>query len=98
MDDLRRCFRCVFGALVDEGVFAFDLMTPEGFRRDYNGIAVIDTEDDLYVYRSIYDGAEKASSRMSGFVRRADGAWERYEEFRTATCFRLPAVLDALRE
>lgn len=97
-DALRSCFACVRRALTDEGVLVFDLMTRRGFWRDYNGIGVTDTEDELYVLKSVYDGGEKAATRMTGFVRAGDGRWERFEELRTPTLFPAPAVLAALRD
>ena len=97
-DALRGCFDCVRRALTDEGMFVFDLMTRRGFWRDYNSVGVTDTEDELYVLKSVYDGGEKAATRMTGFVRTEDGRWERFEEFRTPTLFPAPAVLAALRD
>jgi hypothetical protein len=45
----------------------------------------------------VYDGAEKATTRMTGFVRDGD-RWERFDEFRTPTLFPAPAVVAALRD
>jgi len=93
---LTHCFACVRRALVDDGMFVFDLMTRRGFWRDYNTAGVSDTEDELYVLKSVYDGGEKAATRMTGFVRSEDGRWERFEEFRTPTLFPAPVVVAAL--
>ena len=45
----------------------------------------------------MYDGAEKANARMTGFVRDGDH-WERFDEYRTPTLFPAPAVVAALQE
>jgi SAM-dependent methyltransferase len=81
-DALASCFAGVRRALPAAGMFVFDLMTRRGFWQDYNGVFVADTEDELYVLKSVYDGADKAATRMTGFIR--DGErWERLDEFRT---------------
>jgi SAM-dependent methyltransferase len=95
---LASCFACVRRALTHEGMFVFDLMTRRGFWRDYNSVGVADTEDELYVLKSVYDGGEKAVTRMTGFVRSADGRWDRFEELRTPTLFPVPVVVAALRD
>src|SRR5215469_6088213 len=66
---LSGCLACVRRALAADGMFVFDLMTRRGFWQDYNGIWVADTEDELYILKSVYDGAAKAATRMTGFVR-----------------------------
>ena len=93
---LTSCFRCVWRSLLNQGMFVFDLMTRRGFWQDYNSVWVADTEDEFYVLKSVYDGGDKAATRMTGFVR-AGGRWERFEEFRTPTLFPAPAVVEALR-
>jgi SAM-dependent methyltransferase len=93
---LKSCFECVRRSLLDEGMFVFDLMTRRGFWQDYNGVWVGDTEDELYVFKSVYDGGDKAATRMTGFVREG-GRWERFEELRTPTLFPPPVVVEALQ-
>jgi SAM-dependent methyltransferase len=96
-DALAGCFASVRRALAENGMFVFDLMTRRGFWQDYNGIFVADTEDELYILKSVFDGAEKAATRMTGFIR--DGTrWERFDEFRTPTLFAAAAVTDALHD
>jgi SAM-dependent methyltransferase len=94
---LASCFACVRRALAADGMFVFDLMTRSGFWKDYNYLGVLDTEDELYVLKSVYDGADKAAARMTGFIRDGD-RWERFDEFRTPTFFPAPAVITALHD
>ena len=94
---LTSCFACVRRALVEGGIFVFDLMTRRGFWQDYNTVLVSDTEDELYVFKSVYDGGDKAATRMTGFVRSEDGSWDRFEELRTPTLFAAPVVVAALQ-
>jgi SAM-dependent methyltransferase len=96
-DALQSCFARVHRALAGTGMFVFDLMTRRGFWQDYNGVFVADTEDELYVLKSVYDGADKATARMTGFIRDGD-RWERFDEFRTPTYFPAPAVVTALHD
>ena len=94
---LASCFACVRRALAPDGMFVFDLMTRNGFWLDYNYLGVRDTEDELYIYKSVYDGADKAAARMTGFIRDGDH-WDRFDEFRTPTLFLAPDVVTALRD
>ncbi len=80
LEDLHRCFRCVRGAMDPEGVFVFDLNTRLGFRTRWNGLELLEGEQDFLVVRGVYDeGWDYAVMRVSGFVRR-EGGWERFEE------------------
>jgi SAM-dependent methyltransferase len=89
---LRRCFGCVFAALREGGVFIFDLNTRAGLRQ-WNSISVEDTEDALIVNRGFYDEqANRAAVRISGFLRSADGSYERFEEMAYETAFDLSMV------
>lgn len=97
-DALASCFRCVRRVLVEDGILVFDLMTRRGFWQDYNAVVVTDTEDELYVLKSVYDGGERAITRMTGFVRDEDGRWERFEELRTPTHFPVDVVVATLRD
>jgi SAM-dependent methyltransferase len=96
-DELAGCFASVRRALAEDGMFVFDLMTRRGFWQDYNGVFVADTEDELYILRSVFDGEEKAATRMTGFIRDSSG-WERFDEFRTPTLFAAAAVTDSLHD
>jgi SAM-dependent methyltransferase len=89
---LRGCFGCVFAALREGGVFIFDLNTRAGLRQ-WNNISVEDTEDALIVNRGFYDEqANRAAVRISGFVRSANGSYERFEEMAYETAFDLSSV------
>ncbi len=98
LENLKSCFNCVAASLVEDGTFVFDLMTRRGFWRDYNALSVTDSADELYVYKSVYDGGEKATTRMTGFLRGDNGTWDRFEEFRTPTYFQSDVVVKALKE
>ena len=95
---LTSCFACVRQVLADDGMFVFDLMTRRGFWQDYNTVVVSDTEEELYVLKSVFDGVDKAATRMTGFVRSRDGHWERFEELRSATLFPAPVVISTLKD
>ncbi len=98
LEALTGCFRCVFDALIAEGVFIFDLNTRQGLIRNWNSINVADMEDALIVMRGIYDGqTNRAITKLSGFVRRPDGQYERFNEIVTNTVFDMQTVGDALR-
>ena len=95
---LRGCFRSVYPLLVPGGYFVFDLNTRDGLRR-WNQIRVDDGEEAMIVTRGIYDGqSDRAWTHTTGFVRLANGLYERFEETVYNTVFDLDWVLDALLE
>lgn len=95
-EDLQRCFRCVRRSLHPRGVFVFDLNTRLGFVQRWNGVQVVEDEEEFFVVRGVYDGeSEYAVMRVSGFVRR-EGGWERFAETVRERVFRVQEVLQAL--
>ncbi len=95
---LQSCFRCVYQVLDREGYFIFDLNTRKGLAR-WNSINVEDTEEAMIVNRGVYDGeSNKAWTMISGFVRRADGAYERFSETAFNTVYEMARVKSALLE
>jgi SAM-dependent methyltransferase len=95
---LGRCFRCVLAALDEGGVFIFDLNTRLGLS-NWTNIIVEDTPDLMIVTRGIYDEpARRATTRISGFIRNADGFYDRFEETAYNTVFDLAVVRTMLLE
>jgi SAM-dependent methyltransferase len=93
-DALINCFQCV--ASVSVGFFIFDLNTRAGLNR-WNSIHVDDSEEMLIITRGIYDGqSDKAWTRISGFVKREDGSFDRFDETAFNTVFELDKVRDEL--
>jgi len=95
LDALRACFACVREVTVAGGSFIFDLNTRAGFQR-WNSISVQESDDTLVVNRGIYDGGDKAYTRISGFIRETEDLFQRFEETVYETAFDLPAVRAAL--
>lgn len=92
---LQHCFGCV--AAVTDGYFIFDLNTRMGLRR-WNSIEVDDSREDMtIVNHGIYDvTSERAWMKVTGFVRNADGLYERFEQTAYNTVFAMDAVKVAL--
>ncbi len=96
LDALRDCFACTHAATVPGGTFIFDLNTRAGLQR-WNNINVTDTADLVVINRGIYDGGERAYTRISGFVRIDDQArYTRFDELVYNTVYDLAAVYDLL--
>jgi SAM-dependent methyltransferase len=94
---LRKCFQCV--SEVNLGLFIFDLNTRAGLNR-WNTIRVDDGDQDvLMITHGIYDGqSDRAWTRITGFARRDDGLYERFEETVFNTVFQMERVRKALLE
>lgn len=92
---LRQCFTAV--AAVCDGYFLFDLNTRTGLRR-WNSIEVDDSRDDMTsVNHGIYDvTSDRAWLKVTGFVRNADGLYERFEQIVYNTIFAMSDVQTAL--
>jgi SAM-dependent methyltransferase len=94
---LRGCFESVGRVLKQEGMFVFDLNTREGLKR-WNHIIVEDTDDVTVINRGMYDGGERAFTRITGFVRDAGGLYERFSETFCNVAFPMERVRALLEE
>jgi len=98
VDALGSCFSCAWDSLRSPGMFVFDLNTPTGLERS-NGINVQDSEEITIINRGIYaPGAERAFTSITGFIRNADGTYERFSERAYNTVFKGAEVLGLLRK
>jgi SAM-dependent methyltransferase len=92
-DELEACFRCVRAALVEEGVFMFDINTERGLRH-WNGLEVDDSEEITIISRGVFGvGMSRAYTHVSGFRKRSDGCYTRFEETVYNTVFSVEDVL-----
>ena len=95
---LRRCFDSVYSALSPRGLFVFDLNTAKGLAH-WNGIDIQDSEELTIINRGLYAlGAERAFTSITGFRRRADGAYDRFREVVYETLFESNTVRALLAE
>lgn len=95
---LRGCFASTAAALAPGGHFIFDLNTRLGLRR-WNSIHVDDSAEAVIIQRGVFDEqGTQAWVKISGFVRGASGAYERFDETVFNTVFAMADVLRALRE
>lgn len=93
LEALARCFACVAAATLPDGVFVFDLNTRKGLRDRWTGTRVEEDDEGLYVTRGRYDGAgQQATMHVAGFIRDADGRYERFAETHHNTVFALADV------
>ncbi|MEZ4862358.1 MAG: class I SAM-dependent methyltransferase [Caldilineaceae bacterium] len=94
---LRNCFQAA--AAVADGYFLFDLNTRLGLRR-WNNIEVDDSQEDMMIVNhGIFDvNNNYAWLKVTGFVRNADGLYERFEQTAYNTVFALDDVAQALQE
>lgn len=97
-DALRSCFESVSLALAQDGVFIFDLNTRHGLSY-WNGVEVIEEDDLMVVRTAMYEpGAARAWMRLSGFVKDAEGLYQRFSEVVYNTVYEVDQVLKMLTE
>ena len=95
-EKLEACFQSAFAVLVEEGTLIFDLNTRAGLL-GWNNLSVDDSEEAMIVTRGIFDGeAQRAYTRVSGFIRAANGQYDRFEETVYNTVFDMAWVRDML--
>jgi len=94
---LRRCLHCVAATVAPGGWFVFDLNTRLGLRR-WNVTSMDDSAEAAVITRSSFDGTgERALLHITGFLRQADGRFERFDEAVYNTVFEIQTVLWALQ-
>jgi SAM-dependent methyltransferase len=96
-DAAGRCFERVRAAVAAGGTFIFDAVTRRGMWEGFNSVHVLETEDFLFVLRSVYHGGAEAHSWVSGVVRGDDGQWERFQEKKVITLFEPEVIVELLR-
>src|SRR5690606_14481303 len=78
---LGSCFRSVHAALLEGGIFIFDLNTRLGLKQNWNGVHVEDTEELTLINRGIFDElGGVATTRITGYILNENGFYERFEE------------------
>ena len=82
--------RCVFDALNPGGHFAFDINTRRKLEEHWGEMTVVaaDDRDRFLAYRSWFDEERSVSPLViTGFERRPDGTWDRFDEEHVETAF-----------
>lgn len=98
VDALRGCFASVYAVTLPGGKFVFDLNTRKGLLHRWNSISVQEHDDMTLIVHGIYDGSDKACTRITGFVREPDERYTRFEETIYNTVFPMQTVRDLLLE
>jgi SAM-dependent methyltransferase len=84
--------RCAFDALVPGGYLAFDINTRRKLEEHWGEMTLVaaDDGDRFLAYRSWFDEVREVSPLViTGFERRPDGAWDRFDEEHLETAFRI---------
>ena len=80
--ELANTFACVFEALLPGGLWLFDLNTPYFLEHIWQPVEVEEREGYVHVMQSQFNPERCLSSlTLTGFSRRPDGLYERFEEF-----------------
>jgi SAM-dependent methyltransferase len=96
-DALLGCFRSTHAALIDDGVFIFDLNTRKGLMEGWDGTIIEDSEEMTILIWGIYDDAGgRAYSRTVGFIRGDGGMYERFSGTFFNTAFDMDRVSEML--
>lgn len=97
-DALRRCFACTHRAVLPGGYFIFDLNTRRGLRR-WAGVQTQEDDELFLLTRGVYSEEDsRATTQITGFLRREDGAYERFEQIAYNLILDMDWVREALLE
>ncbi len=97
--DLKRCFRCVYDALDEEGIFLFDMNSIYGLAKVWGTNTLIREIDNIYsVWRSVYDASKHISTLyLTLFV--GDGKfYKRVEEVHQERAYPMEKIEELLLE
>jgi SAM-dependent methyltransferase len=94
---LESCFDCTRAVLEKGGVFIFDLNTKLGLETHWNSMTAEDRPEFFLLNRSLWvEESRRAYTRITGFNRLENGAYERFEETVYNCAFVLSDVKQAL--
>jgi SAM-dependent methyltransferase len=97
ISELHSVFVKVRGALLEGGLFVFDINTIRGLD-DWNRIRITERDGYVNISRGFFDPAEgRAHRKFSGFYRVESGLFEQYSELIINTAFPVARISDELR-
>ena len=98
-DELAGFAHSTFAALKPGGVLAFDINTIRKLSEGWDHLIIAaDDQERFLVYRSYWDEPSANSPlQLTGFERRPDGAWDRFDEEHIEHAFAIAEVLMVLR-
>lgn len=96
--DLAATFDCVWAALAPGGLWLFDMNTPYFLEHVWQPIEVDERDDYVHVMHSTFN-VERCTStlKMTGFIQRSDGLFDRFEEFHAERGYALATIRSLLK-
>ena len=103
LSDLAEVFRNTYNALVDGGVFMFDMNMEEAYRSEWKGSFGIVEDDHVCVVQSSYSTDEGIGKTMLPqwritMLRLLDGEWQRSDLTLLQRCYSEQEILSALSD
>jgi SAM-dependent methyltransferase len=98
-ESLRAFIECARQALNPGGFLAFDINTLRKLRDHWSDSVIVaeDNDEALLLYRSWFDESRQSSPLMvTGFERRDDGSWDRFDEEHIEYVFAVDSITQML--
>ena len=98
-ESLRAFIECARQALNPSGFLAFDINTQRKLRDHWSDSVIVaeDNDDALLLYRSWFDESRQSSPLVvTGFERREDGSWNRFDEEHVEYVFAVDSITQML--
>lgn len=87
LENLEKCFQCVYNHLINNGVFIFDINTKEGIATN-NNVSIRETEEFTIIAKGYFDGiSDRGFLRFSGFLKLENALFEKFEHCSSNTVF-----------
>lgn len=87
LENLRKCFHCVYNHLISGGIFVFDINTKAGISTN-NNVYIKESEDFTIIGKGYFDGiSDKGYLKFSGFLKLENGLFEKFEHYSSNTVF-----------
>jgi len=102
--DLKRCFKCVYDVLEENGLFVFDMNTIYGLEKVWGTNTLIREMGNIYsVWKSVYDASRHTSTlHLTLFVRNGsaspEGDYSRINEVHQERAYPLADISTMLKE
>jgi SAM-dependent methyltransferase len=100
LDELRKVFEGIQGALMPDGLFVFDMNVERAYLSDHQRWTVNLTDESVGLVRGSYDRAEKKASTEIVWFRKTgkDNLWEQHRSVVEQRCYPQALVMEALSE
>lgn len=88
----------MYDHLLDGGIFVFDINTKYGIGTN-NNLYLVENDEHTIIVKGYFDSrSDKGYQKFSGFVKRKDNFFEKFEHYASNTVFKVDKIESILNE